>query len=237
MNNIIDIPLNKIMNRTELTRCLGIEPRTFSRRKSEILEYLEGYYMYNSWRDGRELMFIFRECYEPMPPFKHQNDTKNPKIIEDIYHDLVYSEVERNPLFNANSLASSLYETGGNPFNHSLFTMRMYITKELKKDIYSIAARVWVKKVFNTTLMRNEYVELSEEERQEYVELLRKYVYGTTAGIEYEEDYQAGLIDYNKYVSLITKIKKEGYLKVNNEWLETHDYLPRRLNKLEVGKF
>ena len=89
---------------------------------------------------------IIEQYEEEVPPFKHK------RVIEQIDNILIYTsiidkEVERNPLFSANSLANDLFTSGALPLNHSTRTARRYIMSILKSDKYAALDPVWCKKV------------------------------------------------------------------------------------------
>lgn len=232
----MDIKTDKIYTTTDILNIFGLSERTYYRRKAEFQEYLELYFNYQVWGDGYRQYYRFIEQYEEeVPPFKHK------RVIEQIDNILIYTsiidkEVERNPLFSANSLANDLFTSGLLPSDHSTRTARRYIMTILKSDKYATLDPVWCKKVWNPELSRMEYQPMGEEEVQEYLQLVRSLA-KLNEDIELRQKFYDGHITPDEYFQKDNELWKKAFKGAKEVFYKKYNYTPRTIKPIAIRAF
>lgn len=233
----MDIETNKFYTTTEVLNIFGISERTYYRRREEFDEYLELYFDYRAWNDGVRSWYVFIEQYEEeVPPFKHKRKAEKAVDNTILYMSIIDKEVERNPLFSANSLANDLFTSGLLPSDHSVRTARRYIMTILKSDKYATSDPVWCKKVWNPELSRMEYQPMVEEEVQEYKQLVRSLA-NLNDDIELRQKFYDGYISPDEYFKKNDELWKKAFKGAKEVFYKKYNYTPRTIRPVVIRAF
>lgn len=232
----MNIEMNKFYTTADVLNIFGISERTYYRRQLEFNEYLELYFNYRAWNDGVRSWYVFIEQYEEeVPPFKHKRKVDK-YDNEAIYTEIINKEIERNPLFSANSLANDLFTSGMLPLDHSQRTARRYITNILKKEQYATADSVWCKKVLNNEIHRIEYQPMPEDEVKEYKNLLHSLANGK-GDIDLMSDFYEGYISPDEYFQKYNELWKAVFKEAKEIFHEKYNYTPRSIRPVVIRAF
>lgn len=217
----MNIEINTTYTTREVLDIFGLKERTYYRRQEEFHEYLELYFNYTTWKDGNRRYYKFIEQYkEDIPPFKHKLKSA---INEEIYTQVIDSEIRRNPYFTAESLALDKHNNGVFPEGHTVRTSRAYIEKILNNGKYVELDPVWCRRVWNNDYEQAEYIPLTKEEETE----LKEFMYSLLGDDVFDSgfDYHTGAISKEEYLHKI-KEGKRGYEEAKTQYFIQHGFMP-----------
>ena len=226
----MNIEINTTYTTREVLDIFGLMERTYYRHQEEFHEYLELYFNYNTWTDGYRRYYKFNEQYkEEIPPFKHKRRREKTAINEEIYTQVIDSEIKRNPYFTADSLALDKHNSGVFPEGHTVRTSRGYISKILNNGKYVELDPVLCKRVWNNDYEQTEYVPLTEEEVAEYNKFMLPLVEDVELIVNLYERNTDPQEYFNKRYNPYTFNKRYNphtYQAIRNDFFKQHGYVP-----------
>lgn len=217
----IKIELNKAYSGPQIANILGISKNTYSRKRSEYLDYLKNYYEIQQ----KGYKVILKRELKPLQSRKEvlkQNRKQDKQMKTQAYREKVHGIIEEKPLNSGMNLARQIvYDEMLPQYSHAVETAATYTRGILKEDYDEVGKRVWSR----IDLSTNTYEPITNEQR-EYLYSLFGNVKFSTVMMELAAKLDAGDISVKEFKELAGDMVMSRYNKVLSEFKQKYGFRP-----------
>lgn len=215
---------------TAFRNLLGITERMWRDRRTELLEHLNKYFVYEMKNEGRYIYFYIKEQYADYQPLPSKKDVEK---MKEYYKNEIDRLVKREPYNTSANMSRNVIAEDRNIYNHAEDTITRYMRPIVKEEyLPTCAEKAWMR----LDESRLHYIPLTEEQLNFLLGLFHQN--GKEARmnrqVELFAEYRSGYIDENELKERLFDDTARTYESLMSTFKSKYGFRPMLIKRLEA---